>query len=121
MKIVKVAILALALCGATGCRTVTAGTPSAPTLTFAQGTNASLQAAHRFAMDISQSVASGKLVLSATEKQAFNTFAASLNATDAVFIAFESGSATQAQVSAALAKTTALQQTAQAALAQGGK
>ena len=102
-----------------GCKTVSTGTSSAPTLTFAQATNASLQAAHKFGLDIAASVQSGKLVLSPAQKQAFDAFSASLNATDALFISFESGGATQAQVSAALANTAKLQTSAQTAL--GGK
>jgi hypothetical protein len=118
MKTLLWGLLALALLA--GCKAATTGTSSAPTLTFAQATNASLQAAHKFGMDIAASVQSGKLVLTATEKQAFDAFAASLNATDAVYIAYESGQATEAQVTTALTKTTALQQTAQATLTQGG-
>ncbi len=114
MKLIAVGVVGLALLS--GCKAVTTGTSSAPTLTFAQATNASLQAAHKFAMDISASVASGKLVLTSNEKQAFDAFAASLNATDALYIAFTQGSATQAQVAAALANTTALQTSAQTAL-----
>ncbi len=105
-----------------GCKTASSGTSSAPTLSFATATNASLQAAHKFGMDIAASVQSGKLALTPTEKQAFDAFATSLNATDALFIAFEQGSATQTQVATALANTAALQATAQATLTrQGGK
>ena len=111
-------ILAAALCLqlTQGCKTATAGSPTAPTLTFAGATNASLQAAHKFGEDVAASVQSGKLVLTLAEKQAFDAFAASLNATDAIFISFEGGTATQAQVSSALAATTALQTSAQTAL-----
>ena len=119
MKAIAVGVLSLALL--TGCKTASTGTSSAPTLTFAQATNASLQAAHKLGIDIASSVASGKLVLSPAEKQAFDAFAMSLNATDAIFIAFEGGTATQAQVTTALANTTALQAAAQTALTQGGK
>ncbi|MHB1937434.1 MAG: hypothetical protein ACYCOR_12725 [Acidobacteriaceae bacterium] len=122
MKRVATGILSLALLAMPGCKTATAtGTATAPTLTFAQATNASLQAAHKFGVDIAASVGSGKLVLTPTEKQAFDAFAASLNATDAIFIAFEGGSATQAQVTTAVANTTALQATVQTVLTQGGK
>lgn len=100
-----------------GCKTVKGAGGSAPTLTFQAATNASLQAAHKFGMDIASSVQSGKLVLTPAEKQTFDAFAASLNATDALFLAFEQGTATQAQVAAALAKTTSLQTSAQTALA----
>lgn len=117
MKRIGVAVLSLALLGLPGCKTVAAGgTATAPTLTFAQATNASLQAAHKFGMDIAAGVSSGKLVLTPTEKQAFDAFATSLNATDAIFIAYEAGTATQAQVATALAQTTALQTSAQTAL-----
>ena len=101
-----------------GCKTVSSGgTAAAPTLTFAQATNASLQAAHKFGMDIAASVQSGALVLTPGEKQAFDAFAVSLNSTDALFIAYSSGAATQAQVTASLANTTSLQTAAQTALA----
>jgi hypothetical protein len=115
MKFIATGILSLTLL--TGCKAVNAtGTATAPTLTFAQGTNASLQAAHKFGLDVAASVQSGKLVLTPAQKQAFDAFAASLNATDAIYIAFESGTATTAQVAAALANTTALQTSAQTAL-----
>lgn len=119
MRQVFIGVLSLALagCGFLGCKAAsTTGTATAPTLTFAQATNANLQAAHRFGMDIAASVQSGKLVLTATQKQAFDAFSASLNATDALFIAYESGTATQAQVTVSLANTTTLQTTAQTAL-----
>lgn len=119
MKWIAAGVLGLALM--TGCKAVTTGTSSAPTLTFAQATNASLQAAHKFGMDIAASVADGKLVLTAGQKQAFDVFANSLNATDAIFVAYSGGTATQAQVATALANTTALQAAAQTTLAQGGK
>ena len=103
--------------GFLGCKAVgTAGTATAPTLTFAQATNASLQAAHKFGTDIAASVQGGQLVLTASQKQAFDAFSASLNATDALFIAYEGGTATQAQVTSALTNTTALQTSAQTAL-----
>ncbi len=114
MKWIAAGILGLALL--TGCKAVTTGTSSAPTLTFAQATNASLQAAHKFGTDIAASVADGKLALTPAEKQAFDAFAKSLNATDALFVSYENGSATQTQVSNALANTTALQTSAQTAL-----
>lgn len=100
-----------------GCKTASTGTSSAPTLNFATATNASLQAMHKFGMDIAASVQSGALVLSPTEKQAFDAFSASLNATDAIFIAFEKGTATQSQVATSLAQTSSLQTSAQTALA----
>ncbi len=100
-----------------GCKTAGTGTSSAPTLNFATATNASLQAMHKFGMDIAASVQSGALVLSPTEKQAFDAFSASLNATDAIFIAFEKGTATQSQVATSLAQTSSLQANAQTALA----
>jgi hypothetical protein len=109
--------LVLAGSGFLGCKAVsTTGSATAPTLTFAQATNASLQAAHKFGTDIATSEQSGKLLLTAAQKQAFDAFAASLNATDAVFIAFEGGTATQAQVTTSLANTTSLQTAAQTAL-----
>lgn len=118
MKMILTAVFSLAMLGSgfLGCKAVSSGTASAPTLTFAQATNASLQAAHKFGMDIAASVQSGALTLTPTQKQAFDAFAASLNATDALFIAYESGTATQAQVTASLANTTTLQTSAQTAL-----
>lgn len=100
-----------------GCKTASTSTSNAPTLNFATATNASLQAMHKFGMDIAASVQSGKLVLTPAEKQAFDAFAASLNATDAIFIAFEKGTATQSQVATSLAQTSSLQSSAQTALA----
>lgn len=119
MRQVLIGVLSLALAGLgfLGCKAASAtGTATAPTLTFAQATNANLQAAHKFGMDIAASVQSGKLVLTATQKQAFNAFSTSLNATDALFIAYERGAATQAQVTVSLTNTTTLQTTAQTAL-----
>jgi hypothetical protein len=119
MKRVLTGVLSLALLGSgfLGCKVASAtGAATAPTLTFAQATNASLQAAHKFGMDIAASVQSGALVLTPTQKQAFDAFSASLNGTDALFIAYESGTATQAQVTTALANTAALQTSAQTAL-----
>lgn len=115
--VVVLSVLLLMGSGFLGCKAAsTSGAATAPTLTFAQATNASLQAAHKFGMDIAASVQSGQLVLTATQKQAFDAFSASLNATDALFIAYESGTATQAQVTTSLANTTALQTSAQTAL-----
>lgn len=109
--------LVLAGSGFIGCKAVsTTGPATAPTLTFAQATNASLQAAHKFGTDIAASEQSGALVLTPAEKQAFDAFAASLNSTDVLFIAYSSGAATQAQVTTSLANTTSLQTSAQTAL-----
>ena len=115
-----IALACALFCAMSGCKTVTAaGTPSAPTLTFSQATNASLQAAHKFGMDIAASVQSGHLTMTPAEKQAFDAFATALNATDTLYIAYAAGSATQAQVTASLANTTTLQTAAQTALARG--
>jgi hypothetical protein len=116
-----IGLLSLALMvgqsGFVGCKvTRTTGTATVPTLTFAQATNASLQAAHKFGVDIVSSVQSSKLVLTPAQKQAFDAFSASLNTTDTLFIAYEAGTATQAQVATSLVNTTALQTGAQTAL-----
>lgn len=104
--------------GLSGCKAVsTAGTATAPTLTFTQATNASLQAAHKFGTDIATSVQGGALLLTPAEKQTFDAFVTSLNATDALFIAYTNGAATQSQVTTSLANTTSLQTAAQTTLA----
>lgn len=111
---------ALVVVGFSGCkRASTVGTATAPTLTFTQATNASLQAAHKFGTDIAASVQNGSLSLTPVEKQAFDLFVTSLNATDALFIAYTNGSATQTQVTSSLANTTSLQTAAQTTLAGG--
>ena len=116
----SIALTCAMFCTMAGCKTVTAaGTPSAPTLTFSQATNASLQAAHKFGMDIAASVQSGHLTVTPAEKRAFDAFVTALNATDTLYIAYNAGKATQAQVTASLASTTALQTAAQTALAGG--
>ena len=115
-KWILTAALSVGLLGAMGCKAASAGTSSAPTLTFAQATNASLQAAHKFGMDIAAAVQDRNLIMTPAEKQAFDAFAVSLNATDALFVAYENGSATQTQVSNSLSATTALQTSAQTAL-----
>ena len=113
-------LLMLVGTGLSGCKAVsTAGTPTASTLTFAQATNASLQAAHKFGTDIATSVQSGALLLTPAEKQAFDAFVTSLNATDVLFIAYTNGVATQTQVTTSLANTTSLQTAAQTTLAGG--
>lgn len=101
-----------------GCKVASPpGLAMSPTLTFSEATNASLQAAHKFGMDIAASVQSGSLSLTPTEKSAFDTFVKSLNATDALFIAYSNGKATQAQVAASLSNTASKQVAAQTALA----
>lgn len=99
----------------TGCKTVTVnGVATAPNLT-----NASLQAAHKYAMDTAASVTAGQLTLTPSEKQAFNAFGLALDAADATYIAYYKGQATQAQVAAQLAAMTAKMTAAQAAIAKG--
>ncbi len=106
--------------GFSGCKVAgTAEVGTAPTLTFTEATNASLQAAHKFGTDIDASVQSGALSLTSAEKQVFDAFVTSLNTTDVLFIAYSKGAATQAQVTSSLADTTSLQTAAQTALAGG--
>lgn len=94
-----------------GCKTVAAnGVATAPTLTYTQATNATLQGLHKYAMDTATALKDGTETMSATGKQAFNAFAVSLNTADALFIAYSQGTATQAQVSAAVSQATTLQQ-----------
>jgi hypothetical protein len=119
-SIAILSFLILTWIGLLGCKTTNAsGTVTAPTLTFTQATNASLQAAHKFGSDIAASVEDGSLLLTPSEKQAFNLFVTSLNATDVLFIAYNNGAATQAQVETSLANTSSLQVTTQVALAKG--
>lgn len=61
-----------------------------------------LAGARSFYISVQQQSASGQMTLSATEKTAFNSFEVSLNAGDAVYLAYHSGSATQAQAQAAV-------------------
>lgn len=77
-----------------------------------------LSGAHAFYSRVQQDSASGAMVLTATEKQAFNAFGATLNGAQAVYLAYHNGTATQAQAQAAVSQV----QTQQAALpTPGGK
>lgn len=68
-----------------------------------------LAGARAFFASIQQQSASGQVTLSATEKQAFNTFGVSLNAADSIYLAYHNGTATQAQAQAAVDQVKAQQ------------
>ena len=61
-----------------------------------------LAGAHSFYTTIQQESASGQMTLSATEKQAFNTFGVALNSAQSVYLAYHAGTATQAQAQTAV-------------------
>ena len=61
-----------------------------------------LAGARSFYTTIQQDAASGKTVLSATEKTAFNDFAVSLNAAESVYLAYHNGTATAAAAQVAV-------------------
>ena len=61
-----------------------------------------LAGARSFYVSIQQQSQAGTMTLSATEKQAFNTFGVTLNAAESVYLAYHNGTATQAQAQAAV-------------------
>jgi hypothetical protein len=71
-----------------------------------------LSGAHAFYNSIQQQSQAGTLILSADMKQKFNAFGVSLNAAQAVYLAYHAGTATQAEAQTAVSKV----QTEQAAL-----
>lgn len=84
-----------------GCGAVNTSTPpTAPAQGYANAADQQmgeiLAGARSFYTTIQQESVSGAVVLSATEKQAFNDFGASLNAAEAVYLAYHAGTATQA-------------------------
>lgn len=90
-----------------GCKTTTGTTPP---LAPASGYNSQydqqagqiLAAARAFYLSVQQQSASGQMVLSPTEKQAFNVFGITLNGADAVYLAYHAGNATIVQVQTAV-------------------
>jgi hypothetical protein len=71
-----------------------------------------LSGAHAFYQSIQQQTQAGTLILSPDAKQKFNAFGVSLNAAQAVYLAYHAGTATQAEAQTAVSKV----QTEQAAL-----
>lgn len=99
-----------------GCNTVTTTQPLAPGyLNQADQTMGEILAASRaFYTTIQSESANGTMVLTAQEKQAFNTFGVSLNAAESVYLAYHAN-ATAANQAIAQSAVNALQ-TQQAAL-----
>jgi hypothetical protein len=61
-----------------------------------------LAGARSFYSTIQSESATGKVTLSATEKQAFNTFGVTLNSAESIYLAYHSGQATQAAAQTAV-------------------
>jgi hypothetical protein len=61
-----------------------------------------LAGARSFYVSVQQQSAAGQMTLTAPQKTAFNAFGVSLNAADSVYLAYHSGSATQAQAQTAV-------------------
>src|ERR1700734_2784110 len=75
-----------------------------------------LAGARSFYQTIQQESAAGTVILTATEKTAFNAFGTSLNAANTVYLAYHSGTQTQAAAQAAV-NTVQAQQAALPSLA----
>src|ERR1017187_3080433 len=90
-RFLTASILSLSMLAAVGCATATSPTPPlAPGYqnTADQTMGEILAAAHAFYQSIQQQSASGQMTLSATEKQAFNTFGVTLNGAQQVYLAY---------------------------------
>lgn len=103
----KKRLIALLFSGAliiAGCKTTAPTPPLAPGYQNAadQQMGEILAGARSFYSTIQSESAAGKVTLSATEKQAFNTFGVSINAAEAIYLAYHSGSATQAAAQTAV-------------------
>lgn len=88
-----------------GCPTATAPTPPlAPGYlnTADQQMGEILAGAHSFYTTIQQESVAGTLVLTPTQKTAFNEFGVSLNAAQTVYLAYHNGAATQAAAQTAV-------------------
>lgn len=100
-----IAILALCLpLMLAGCKTTAPTPPLAPGYQNAadQSMGEILAGARSFYSTIQSESAAGKVTLSATEKQAFNAFGVTINQAEAIYLAYHSGSATQAAAQTAV-------------------
>jgi len=106
-KILSIALLLSLACLPvlilSGCKT-SATVPLAPGYQNAadQQMGEILAGARSFYTTIQSESASGKMVLSATEKTAFNDFGAAINAAEQVYLGYHAGTSTQAQAQAAI-------------------
>ena len=120
MKRLALSLMAFCLRGPlAGCPSTTASTPPlAPGYlnTADQQMGEILAGAHSFYTTIQQESAAGTLVLTPTQKTAFNDFGVALNSAQTVYLAYHAGTATQAQAQAAIDAV----QTKQAALPTPG-
>jgi hypothetical protein len=105
-------LAAMTLClalmvGLSGCPGTTPANPTTPAQLAPGYQNAVdqqmgeiLSGARAFYTSIQQQSVAGTLTLSPSVKTAFNTFGASLNAAESVYLAYHGGTATQAQAQA---------------------
>lgn len=119
-RFISLAVLALAIVAA-GCKGATVQQPLAPGYNNAadQQMGSILAGARGFYVQLQQDSASGKTVLSPTEKTALNDLGASINFAESVYLAYHAGTATEAQAQAAV--TTVQQKQAAVPLPTGGK
>jgi len=112
MKLTAYLTLGLGIGWMIGCTTATAPTPPlAPGYTSQadQTMGEILAGAHSFYTSIQQQSAAGTMTLSATEKQAFNVFAVSLNTAQTVYLAYHANP-TAANLAAAQTAVNQVQQ-----------
>src|ERR1017187_400972 len=98
----KTFLIALALAlplALTGCPASTSPTPLAPGYinTADQQMGQILSGAHAFYQKIQQQSASGQMVLTSAQKQAFNDFGVGINAAQTIYLSYHAGTASQAQ------------------------
>lgn len=103
----KKRLIALLFSGAlviAGCKTTAPTPPLAPGYANPadQSMGEILAGAHAFYLSIQQQSAAGTMTLSAQEKTSINAFGVSLNAADAIYLAYHSGQATQAAAQASV-------------------
>lgn len=105
MKLAAVATLFLAIGWMTGC-TPTTTTPAQLAPGYQNSADQQmgeiLAGAHAFYVSIEQQSAGGSLTLTPTVKAAFNDFGVSLNAAQAIYLAYHNGGATQAAAQTAV-------------------
>jgi hypothetical protein len=117
-------ILLLLCLGLTACPGTNPSNPTTPAALAPGYNNATdqqlgsiLSGARAFYTSIQQQSAAGKLVLTSTEKMAFNTFGATINAAESVYLAYHAGTATE---QAAQTAVTAVQTQQKALPLPGG-
>ncbi len=102
----KRAILLIVLCLPMAACTPTTTTPAALAPGYLNSADQTmgeiLAGAHSFYLSIQTQSATGVLTLSPTEKTAFNQFGVALNTAQSIYLAYHSGTATQAQAQAAV-------------------